>query len=165
MAGLAFNTDGKLVVQDSVLDTKVNAGRVAINAAENHVQIERATIFGTVSTHVLDASECIFMDTVTVQNRFEGCVRYSRVTSDAVLPRHHRLAVDTRVDFVSVDRHDPAHARLAERCNPAVLKGAEDGGEMGAFHKLRLAQRYAAYAQRLVEFTPAGLISGIIRLD
>jgi hypothetical protein len=36
---------------------------------------------------------------------------------------------------------------------------------MGAFHDVRLAQRYEGYRRRLEESTPAGLMTGIIRLD
>ncbi len=92
-------------------------------------------------------------------------MRYSRVTQPSVLPQRYRVVIDTPVDFVSINRHDPAHMRLAEHCDRAVLKGAEDGGEMGAFHDEMIAMRYEAYARRLIEFTPAGLVSGMIRLD
>jgi hypothetical protein len=46
-----------------------------------------------------------------------------------------------------------------------VLAGAEDGSEMGAFHDVHLALRYEGYRRRLEESTPAGLMTGIIRLD
>jgi hypothetical protein len=161
-AGLRLNSPGRVEVSDAVVDAQDNQ---AMAAAEGWLQLDRVTVLGTVATLVIDASETIFRDDVTVQDRFHGCVRYSRVTSGSVLPRVHRVVVDTPLRFVSVDRHDPAHVRLAADTDRAVLRGAEDGGEMGAFYHLRLAQRYEGYRRRLDESTPAGLTTGIIHLD
>jgi hypothetical protein len=81
-----------------------------------------------------------------------------------VLPRIHRVVVDVPLTFVR-DRHDPAHVRLPASGDRRVLAGAEDGGEMGAFHDVHLSLRYEGYRRRLEESTPAGLVTGIIRLD
>jgi hypothetical protein len=163
--GLRLASTGDLIVHDSVIDTGAGANRPAIAASDGELTIERATVWGTVGVRVLEASETIFVDKVMVEDRFHGCIRYSRVTEAKDLPRQHRLAIGTRLRFVSIDRHDPAHARLSEHCDRAVLAGAEDGGEMGTFHDTRLAQIYEAYRRRLIEYTPAGLVSGVIRLD
>jgi hypothetical protein len=165
LAGVAMASGGSLLIRDSVIDTGAGAGRAALDLPQADLTIERATVVGSVNALSVEASETIFLDPVTVADRFHGCVRYSRVTSNSVLPRRHRVAVDTVVDFVSKDRQNPAHARLGERCDPAVLQGAADGGEMGAFHQAQLAQRYRAFRQRLSEFTPAGLMFGIVRVD
>jgi hypothetical protein len=164
-AGLRLDGPGRVEVADSVVDAGDNP---AMTADEGWLQLDRITVLGTVTTLVIDASETIFRDHVTVQDRFRGCVRYSRVTGESVLPRVHRVVVDTPLSFASVDpfdRHDPAHVRLAADADRALLRGAEDGGEMGAFHNLQLAQRYEGYRRRLDESTPAGLTTGIIRLD
>lgn len=164
-AGLRLLTRGELVVKHSVVDAGTAVGAEAIAADTGQLTIDRSTLIGTVTAEEIEASETIFMHDVIVQNRFKGCVRYSRVTHSSILPRQHRLTVDTEVKFLSVDRHDPTHRRLAEECDPAVLRGAEDGGELGAFHDAQFNQRYDAYRRRLMEYTPAGLISGMVRLD
>ncbi|HEV7876495.1 hypothetical protein [Bradyrhizobium sp.] len=165
--GLQLASSGDLIVHDSVIDTGAGSNLPAIETADGELGIERATVWGAVNVRVLEASETIFVDDVTVEDRFHGCIRYSRVTGASItkLPRQHRLAVDTRVRFAALDRHNPAHARLLENCDRAVLAGAEDGGEMGAFHDTRLAQIYEAYRRRLIGYTPAGLVSGVVRLD
>jgi hypothetical protein len=119
--------------------------------------------FGTVA-FVLEATESIFVEKVGVLDRFQGCIRYSRVEPGSLLPRKHRV-VEAPVRFVSRSRHDPAHARLAADCAPEIVRGAEDGSEMGAFYGVRFAQRQGALARRLVDFTPAGLTTGIVRID
>lgn len=114
---------------------------------------------------VLDASEVIFDGLVEVEDRFQGCVRYSRAPAHSTLPRIHRVVFDTPVHVVSRNRRDPAWWRLHENCDPAIRRGAESGSEMGAFGRTQFAERTAAFEARLREFTPAGLVTGVIRLD
>jgi len=164
-AGLTLTGSGAFHISDSVVDAGQSPAAAAISAVDGEIHLDRSTIFGTVECRVLEASETIFQNTATVTDRFHGCVRYSRVTSDSMLPRFHRVVFDTPLKFVSLSRHDPAHARLATDAGRLVLAGAEDGGEMGAFHEFQLALRYEGYRRRLEESTPAGLLTGIIRLD
>lgn len=161
--GLNLTGVGALSVSDSVVDA--GRGNPALTAATGSVMLDRVTVGGTVSARVLEASEAIFTEDVNVADRFQGCVRYSRVTSDSVLPRTYRVTIDTPLRFVSTNRHDPAFRRLHERCDALVRRGAENGSEMGAFSETHLAQRYEAFTRRLNEYTPAGLVTGIIRRD
>ena len=147
-------------------DSLIDAGTaLALEAPEGSVTLDRCTVGGRCEVRVVEASEVIFDDTVVVDDRFKGCVRYSRVTSDSVLPHQHHVTTDTPVRYVSLNRHDPAWRRLRADCDPAVRKGAESGTEMGAFGEALMAQRREAFEQRLAEYTPAGLVTGIIRLD
>ena len=166
LAGLVLAGPGTLTVDDSVIDPGDGvAGGAALEAPAGRCRLERVTALGSVTALVLDASEAIATGPVQVLDRFHGCVRYSAVPAGSVLPRRHRVVEDAALDFVSLGREDPAHARLSERCDPAVRQGAEDGSEMGVFHGVRAAQREAALARRIAEFTPAGLETGFLRLD
>lgn len=159
---LALRGPGQLTVKDSVVDAGTGT---ALLAEEGTCELSRVTVLGSTRVLVLEASEVIFDGPVEVTDRFHGCVRYSRVPEGAVLPHRHRVVEGTEVRFVSRDRFHPAHARLADDCDPALTRGAEDGSELGAFHHVRLGQRTEALARRLTEFTPAGLTTGITRLD
>jgi Phage tail protein (Tail_P2_I) len=163
--------EGMLSIVDSVVD---GASGKAISAPDGTVELTRVTVVakpedlgvgepGTL-VRVLEASESLFTDRVVALDRFHGCIRYSRVAPGSQLPRRHRV-VEDEPSFVMRDRNDPAHLRLSETCPRAVLRGAEDGSEMGAFHDVRLAQRGEALLRRLIEYTPAGLATGILRLD
>lgn len=165
MAGLELAGPGSFNISDSVIDAGHTPAATALTATDGEIHLDRSTVFGEVDCRVLHASETIFENTITVTDRFHGCVRYSRVTTDSVLPRIHRVVKDVALKFVSLDRHNPAHARLAADADRRILAGAEDGGEMGAFHEFQLALRYEGYRRRLEESTPAGLMTGIIRLD
>jgi hypothetical protein len=168
---LFLNGPGTLCIRDSVVDA---AGGKAIEALKGTCELARTTVIaheadllpdapGT-DVLVLEATDVIFDHRVQVGDRFHGCIRYSRVLPGSILPRQHRVITDS-VRFVSRDRHNPAHARLAAGGRREILRGAEDGSEMGAFHGVRLAQRYEALVRRLVDFTPAGISTGIIRID
>ncbi len=162
LAGLRLDGPGSLLATDSILDAGEGS---AIEAQAGAVRLERVSVGGTVAVRGLDASEVIFRDRVDVEDRFHGCVRYSRVTSDSVLPRVFRTAPDTPVRAVSWSRRDAAWWRLRDDCDPAIRRGAENGSEMGAFHQARSGERTKAFQRRLIEFAPAGLSSGIVRVD
>jgi hypothetical protein len=161
-AALVLAGAGVLAVTDSIVDARPD---VALRAAIGEVKLDRVSVGGEVRVRVLDASEVIFDGLVTVEDRFRGCVRYSRVPVNAALPSVHRVAFETPVRVVSGNRRDPAWWRLRADCDAAISRGAESGSEMGAFSLTQLAERMAGFERRLVEFTPAGLVTGIIRID
>ncbi len=167
-------------LQVSIADSVIDAtGGRAIAATKAHIGLERVTVVAkesdlpllgaggpplAVEVRTLYASEVLFAQAVRALDRFSGCIRYSRVEPGSETPRRHRVATD-EPKFVSLDRNDPAHLRLSERCPRSILTGAEDGSEMGAFHRTRLVQVTNAVRERIVQFTPAGMRTGIIRVD
>ncbi|HEY5880202.1 MAG TPA: phage tail protein [Nakamurella sp.] len=161
-AGLVLAGAGQLVVSDSIVDARPHD---ALVAPAGMVTLDRVSVGGEVRVRAIEASEVIFDGRVTVEDRFRGCVRYSRVAEDSVLPRVHRVVVGTPVRVVTLNRRDPAWWRLRADCDTAISRGAESGSEMGAFNLIRSAERMVGFEQRLGEFTPAGLVSGIIRID
>jgi|GEM_PF-1943676 len=156
-ASLALIGPGEITVRGSITN--------AIVADHGTTTIDRTTVIGTVHTSILEASESIFTGDVTVVDRFHGCIRFSRVETGSVLPARHRIVEGVAPRFTSLDRNDAAYARLAETCDVRIRFGAADGAEMGVFHDELWSVRREAVARRLSEYTPAGLISGLIRMD
>jgi hypothetical protein len=161
-AGLRVEGPGELVVADSIVDA---AGAAAVSVPTGSADLTRVSVEGTVSSRVLVADTVIFDGDVTVEDRFHGCVRYSRATGGSVLPQAFKVSYDVPLRLVSRNRRDPGWWRLREDCDPAVSAGAEDGSELGAFGSVHLAARLAGFRRRLVESTPAGLQTGVIRMD
>lgn len=64
--------------------------------------------------------------------------------------------------FESLDDGDPAYAMLSAWCAPEIRTGADDGGEMGAYHDLYLSQREANLRTRLAEYLGIGLETGVL---
>jgi hypothetical protein len=159
-AGLVLAGPGEIVVADSIVDGPPEAIQTA-----GTVRLDRCSVGGDVRCRVLEASEVIFDGAIIVLDRFAGCVRFSRVAAAQGLPRSHRLAVGTPIPLVSRTRRDPAWWRLRDAGSPAITRGAENGAELGVFHATQSAARMAGFERRLTEFTPAGLRTGVVRLD
>jgi len=138
----------------------------------------RVTFFGNVACRVLELGDAtIFLGSVTAERRQEGCVRFSWVAPGSRVPRRFRCqpavpsgataaeaartADRTRPRFTSRSYGDPGYAQLHRATAPEVLRGAEDGSEMGAFSHLMQPQREDNLRIRLDEYLRLGLEAGI----
>jgi hypothetical protein len=160
--GLDLAGPGKIVVTDSIVDAGLAQ---AIKAPAGTVQLDRCSVGGDVEARILEASEVIFDGRIDVEDRFHGCIRYSRVATTDGLPRAHRLVAGTGIPVVSRNRRVAAWWRLRADGDPSITRGAENGTELGAFNLTQSAARMAGFEHRLAEFTPAGLRTGVIRID
>ena len=169
-----------LDIMDSIVD--VPDGE-AINAVRARAQIQTSTIFGSITTQRLEASNSIFMDMVDVERQQVGCIRFcslSDIESSRFPRRYHcqpDLALkdipDTQTDerahvkarlkplFFAKKYGNPAYAQLSTGCAKEIRTGAEDGSEMGVFSKLKQPQREANIRTALEEYLPFGLDVGI----
>jgi hypothetical protein len=146
------------------------------------LRIVRCTVIGEVLAHALELGEnSIFTGPLTIIRRQAGCVRFCYVPHGSRTPRRYHCQPDL-VEEAAPDRKDeerrrvqprftstsfasPAYCQLDFDCADEITRGAEDEGEMGAFHELFLPQRTAALRARLDRSTPAGMESGIIFAD
>jgi hypothetical protein len=95
----------------------------------------------------------------------QGCVRFSYLPAGAIVPRQFEC-VEQGSDqpapiFYSLRYGDPAYAKLVPSTDPAIRQGADDGGEMGAFHFVLAPLREADLSIRMQEYMPVGLEFGI----
>ena len=95
-----------------------------------------------------------------------GCVRFSFLPIGAVTPRRFQcveqaLAMPTPL-FIATRYGRPGYLKMLAGTDPTIRRGADDGGEMGAFHFLLAPQRESDLAIRLAEYTPVGLDISII---
>jgi len=67
--------------------------------------------------------------------------------------------------FASLSYPDPAYASLAATCATEISGGAEDGGEIGAWHFLQRQAREHALLLSLDEFLRFGLEAGLIYVN
>ncbi len=104
---------------------------------------------------------------VTTERRQSGCVRFSYLPPDALVPRRHRCQPDAgsgvqmAPQFTTLRYGLPAYGQLARSTPDAIRRGADDEGEMGAFHSLFAPQREANLQVRLGEYLRVGLAAGI----
>jgi hypothetical protein len=57
---------------------------------------------------------------------------------------------------------DPGYCKLQASTDDAIRRGAEDEGEMGAFHFVLAPLRESDLQVRLQEYLPAGMEIGIV---
>jgi hypothetical protein len=144
-------------------------------AAGGRIEFEHCTVIGKIWTEQMDISNSILharlapADTwpaaVHSERRQEGCVRYSFVPPGATTPKRVRCVPDAAHPdvaprFRTLRYARSGYAQLARGAPPEIAQGADDGGEMGAFVKLRLAQRVANLRAALPEQLRFGLEAG-----
>ena len=105
---------------------------------------------------------------VHVDQRQQGCVRFSFVPAGSRTPRRHKCqpasaadAARARPQFTSLRYGDPGYGQLSARCAAEIRAGADDESEMGAFHDLYQPQRETNLRVRLDEYLRFGLEAGI----
>ncbi len=158
----------RLTMLDSIVD---GVGSAALVATASAVQLERCTIMGPGRVHQLYGSEIILGGFFDVEDRQEGCLRYSRYEPGSRLPRRFQCVPGDRDGADSVlpvlnSKHfgNPAYGQLALICPVSIQTGAEDGAEMGAFHGVEAALRLKNLALKLDEYMPVGLTPVLIHV-
>lgn len=96
----------------------------------------------------------------------EGCVRFSFLPAGAKTPRRYECVEQAIAGpqpiFFALRYGRPGYTKLLTSTPDAVRRGAEDGGEMGAFHFVLAPLRESDLRVRMTEYLPVGLEFGII---
>lgn len=129
----------------------------------------RARAFGTVANSILlaEPADGDPLPAVHVTRRQIGCVRFSWLPADSVVPRRYRCLPGESEErlvipqFSSLRYGNAAYCQLARSTPEGIRRGGDDEGEMGVYHDLFPAQREANLRIRLQEFLRAGLRAGI----
>jgi hypothetical protein len=143
------------------------------------LEIQRSTVVGKVWTLTMTlASNTIFLADLRPDDPWpapvraarlqQGCTRFSYVPPGSWLPRLYHCQPESGADaarvrpvFVSLRYGDAAYGQLSAHCAAEIRRGADDGGEMGAFHDLYQPQREANVRTSLDEYLRFGLEAGI----
>jgi hypothetical protein len=103
---------------------------------------------------------------VMAERRQQGCVRFSLLPADARVPRRFRCLPSAAVPapvprFASLRYGTAAYAQLGPTASVAIRHGADDEGEMGAYHHVHGPQRETNLRLRLDEYLRVGLEAGL----
>ena len=116
----------------------------------------------------LEASNSIFTGAVTAIRRQVGCVRFCYLPLESRAPRRYRCqpadataAGRVAPQFTALAYGRPGYGQLATACPAEIAAGADDGGEMGAFHFLHQEQRRKGLRAALDEYLRFGLEAGM----
>jgi hypothetical protein len=95
-----------------------------------------------------------------------GCVRFSFIPVNAITPKRFQCVEQSLAGpapiFLSFRYGQPDYLKLIASTPDQVRRGADDEGEMGAFHFLLAPLREQDLEIRLEEFTPVGLNTGLV---
>jgi hypothetical protein len=101
---------------------------------------------------------------VRAEQRQRGCVRFSWLPPTSRVPRRYRCLPQAdgapAPRMLSLRYGTPHYGRLSAMTDAAILRGADDEGEMGALHHLLAPLRTGNLRLRLDEYLRAGLESG-----
>jgi hypothetical protein len=188
---LWLNGQSTASLTDSILDATDPAAVAIVASIDTATQrpapsgaltLNGCTVIGKVCTSLLTlASNCIFLADLTeadvsgtpplwsaplwAARRQQGCARFSYVPTGSILPRQFKCVEQApgapAPMFFSLRYGHPAYAKLLPTTNSAIRRGADDSGEMGAFHFLLAPLREADLRIRLAEYIPVGLEFGI----
>lgn len=142
------------------------------------LELERVTALGAVhATSISRAESVLFAGPLQVLETTVGTLAYCYVPAGSSTPTRVRCqpdlalaldasagGTDTETTLARVVPHfasrrygSPVYAQLSSRCSREILTGAADGGQIGAFERLRQPQREAAMRETLADYLPFGL--------
>jgi len=143
-------------------------GTLALQVPTMDATIAGSTVFGRASCRSIDAENSILLGRIAVEHRQTGCVRFCYVDDASAFPRRYRCVPsgaddpEPRPVFASTRFRDPGFGQLSQRTPRAILEGAEDGMEMGVGFANRDPARRANIRDAIEEFSPVGLVPGLI---
>lgn len=155
----------EITVSDSILDASAGgAGASAITLTPGTVVLRRVTVLGGIDVERLDASEALITGLVDVTDTQAGCFRFSTALPGSRLPHPYRsVPWPGGPVFASLRFGDAGYTWLAESAPEAIRRGAENGGEIGAWNLTLGPQKEAALMKKIDEYLPFGLSPMLIR--
>jgi hypothetical protein len=180
VGGLQINQQATANLTDSIVDARDQAGvayaDVDGTSGGGSLTLQtctvvgkiHATLFALVSDSIVWARLAAgdsWTAPVLSDRKQEGCVRFSYFPAGSVVPRQFQCAGlgmgGPPPIFYSLRYGDPGYAKLVPSTDGSIRQGADDGGEMGAFHFVLAPLRENDLQVRLQEYLPVGLEFGI----
>jgi hypothetical protein len=159
----------------AALDNAGAGGALTLGPSDTVSTGHGCTVIGKVHATLLSLSNSIIWaglasgDTwtapVLADRKQQGCVRFSYLPAGSVLPRQFECVEQgegvPQPLFYSLRYGDPGYGKLWPSTDDSIREGADDGGEMGAFHFVLAPLRENDLRVRLQEYLPLGLEFGI----
>ena len=178
---LTMNTALSVDANDSVvpvLDAK-DCVFDEITVVNSLARLEYCTVMKAANCLQLEASDCIFAGAITNGSGGlpeSGCIRYSRIPADfngstlnvisgrtSTITRE--MPIFIKFDYCTGGAYEyrtaaygePGYGVLHLLTTDAIRFGAEDGGEMGAYHHKYYSLKAEAVLEKMREFLPVGI--------
>jgi hypothetical protein len=183
VGSLLTNTDSLVSVTDSIVDaTSVTGVSYASPLMDGPIlgpggtlSLTSCTVIGKIHAQALDiVSDSILLAQletgdpwpapVKADRRQEGGMRFSFLPAGSLLPEQYQCLTpgdNLWPYFTSLRYGSPGYGQMRPFTVDSIRRGADDHGEMGAFHFVNAPQRESDLLVRLTEYTPVGLEVGI----
>ena len=156
----------------SLADTLLYDPAQAVDAADARVDVQGCTLFGRLQARILTAGNSLLCGGADVRQVQDGCVRFSYLAPGSRTPRRYHCqptdpgAAAAAADmvaprFTSDQPASPGFGQLAPSCPAEITTGADDEGEMGAYHFLQQSLRLANLTSQLTAYLRFGLEAGV----
>lgn len=139
-----------------------------LDAEDSLVRLEYCAVLQETLCEVLQASDCLFLQLIRREPLLPappvgGCLRFARVQRDQTQGALSWYRVNREPVALFSEVFGERGCGVLHPATPkAVRFGAEDGGEMGAYHDLFYSLAQQAVIDKLQEFLPVGLEAGWI---
>jgi hypothetical protein len=160
-------TDPTLVAYAD-LDGKSGGGALTLTGCTVVGKVH-AEVLTLVSNSIVWAALAVgdtWVSGLVADRKQQGCVRFSFLPVNAVTPRRFRCVEQALASpqpyFFSLRYGNPTYMKMLACTDNLIRRGADDEGEMGAFHFVLAPQRESDLSVRLQEYLPVGLNIGII---
>jgi hypothetical protein len=148
---------GALTMSDCTVVGKVYATLLSL--------VSESIFWAELSAADMGAAPPLWRAPLWAVRKQEGCVRFSYLPAGAIVPRNFKCVTQGKGSpqplFYSQRYGDPAYCKLLSVTDDAIRRGAEDGGEMGAFHFVLAPLRESDLRIRMREYLPVGLEFGV----
>lgn len=150
----------QISLRDCIIDASdVDDVAVAGTAA---LSLEACTVRGRVEALRVDISDSLALGRVHALRRQVGCARYSFLGTGSITPPPYHCFSGAPPEFTSTRHGDAGYFQLRASTVDSVRRGASDGAEMGAGHRLHEPLRESNLRIRLEEYVRFGLAAGPI---
>jgi hypothetical protein len=136
--------------------------------ARGIARLEYCTLLDAALVEVPQASDCIFLGPIrknygSPEPPDSGCLRYSRVVRHQPLGGMELTEVTQRTPVMYSMTYGRRGCGVLHPATPKTIsRGAEDGGEMGAYHDDYLSVLAEAVVDKLADYMPVGLHAVVV---
>ncbi|MFY0533271.1 hypothetical protein [Nannocystis pusilla] len=167
VAAVTLDVNGRvhaLRMRDSIAASFVATAEIDLPQTE--LEFVRCTLAIATTGLRIDATELLAQKPVKVTDHQHGCVRYSVLApgseTSPVYPPPGVAEVFPHF-FVSTRFGDPGFYVLSESAPDFLVRGAENGSEIGAYSRLLNPLKHDSVRAKVHEFMPMGRIAAFIR--
>ena len=137
-------------------------GVVAIGCAGSALALTRSTVIGDASAQSASVSNSLCYGGLALADAAASCLRFSRLPR-GLATKAFRCTSATPI-FISLSWRHAGFVHLHPNTAASLTRGAEEGGEIGAFYGAGLSWCTQNARLRLDEYIPAGLVPVQIRV-